>query len=138
MKDKQIIGFTCGTFDLTHAGHYLMFAECKKRCDLLIVGLQIDPSVDRKDKHKPVQTLDERLIQLHSCKYIDEVLIYTDENDLVELLTVLKPDIRFIGADWRDKEYTGKGIEGIEVRFNSRDHNYSSSSLRERVIKANE
>ena len=80
-KKAKVTGFTCGAFDLTHAGHYLMFEEVKKKCDYLIVGLQVDPSIDRKDKHKPIQSLKERLIQLRACKHIDEIIIYKTEND---------------------------------------------------------
>ncbi len=134
-KNKKIIGFTCGAFDITHAGHYLMFKECREQCDFLIVGLQVNPNVDRKDKHKPVQTLKERKIQLEACKYIDKIITYKTEKDLVELIKDLKPDIRFIGADWKGKDFTGKNLP-IKVVFNSRNHNYSSSALRERVIKA--
>lgn len=134
-KNKKIIGFTCGAFDITHAGHYLMFKECREQCDFLIVGLQVNPNVDRKEKHKPVQTLKERRIQLEACKYIDKIITYKTEKDLYHLLEKLKPDIRFIGADWKGKDFTGKKLP-IKVVFNSRNHNYSSSSLRERVIKA--
>lgn len=132
---KEKIGFTCGAFDLTHAGHYLMFKECKELCDYLIVGLQKDPSVDRKDKHKPVQSLVERMIQLDSCKYIDKILIYKTEKDLIKLLKKVKPDIRFVGADWKGKYFTGKDLP-IKVIYNSRNHKYSSSSLRMLVYNA--
>lgn len=132
---NKITGFTCGAFDITHAGHYLMFKECRLQCDFLIVGLQVNPNVDRKDKHKPVQTLKERKIQLEACKYIDKIITYKTEKDLIELLKKIKPDIRFIGADWKGKEYTGKNLP-IKVIFNSRNHNYSSSTLRARIINA--
>lgn len=134
-KNKNIIGFTCGAFDITHAGHYLMFKECREQCDFLIVGLQVNPNVDRKEKHKPVQTLKERRIQLEACKYIDKIITYKTEKDLVELLKKIKPTVRFIGADWKGKNYTGKDLP-IKVVFNSRNHNYSSTALRDRVIKA--
>ena len=134
-KNKNVIGFTCGAFDITHAGHYLMFKECREQCDFLIVGLQVNPNVDRKNKHKPVQTLKERRIQLEACKYIDKIITYKTEKDLVELLKKIKPTVRFIGADWKGKNYTGKDLP-IKVVFNSRNHNYSSSTLRERIIKA--
>ena len=132
-KGKKIIGFTCGAFDLTHAGHYLMFQEVKKKCDFLIVGLQIDPSIDRKNKNKPVQTLAERMIQLKACKYIDKIIVYKTEKGLVELLKKLRPDVRFVGDDWKNKNYTGKNLP-IKVIFNSRNHNYSTTNLRQRVI----
>lgn len=131
---KEIIGFTCGAFDITHAGHYLMFEENRKKCDFLIVGLQTDPSIDRKNKHKPVQSIKERLIQLNACKYIDKIIIYRTEKDLVKLLKKLKPDIRFLGMDWKGKNFTGKELP-IKIIYNKRDHNYSSSNLRERILK---
>ncbi len=134
-KNKKIIGFTCGAFDVTHAGHYLMFKECHEQCDMLIVGLQINPNIDRKEKNKPVQTLKERRIQLEACKYIDKIITYKTEKDLMELLKKLKPHIRFVGMDWKGKYFTGKELP-IKVIYNSRNHNYSSSALRERIIKA--
>lgn len=131
------IGFTCGTFDLCHAGHMLMFKECKELCDYLIVGLEVDPSHDRPDKNSPVQTLEERRIQLESIKYIDKVVIYDGEKELYELLknNDLGANVRIIGADWRGKEYTGHDLP-MEVVFNSRSHSYSSSALRKRVAEA--
>lgn len=135
MTEKQI-GFTCGSFDCTHAGHYLMFEECKKNCDYLIVGLHTDPTIDRPDsKNKPVQSMFERYIQLKACKYIDEIVVYETEEDLLNLLSCTSINARFIGADWKDKEYTGKHLP-IPVQFNTRTHNYSTSSLRERVYTA--
>jgi glycerol-3-phosphate cytidylyltransferase len=132
-KLKKIIGFTCGAFDITHAGHYLMFEENKKKCDLLIVGLQTDPSIDRESKHKPIQSIKERLIQLKACKYIDKVFIYKTESDLIELLKKINPDVRFLGMDWKGKKFTGKELP-IKVIYNNRSHNYSSSNLRERIL----
>ena len=129
------IGFTCGAFDLTHAGHYIMFKECREQCDYLIVGLQDDPSIDREYKNKPIQSLAERKIQLESCKYIDEIVIYKTEKDLVKLLKKIKPNIRFVGADWKGKHFTGDNLS-INVVFNSRSHTYSSSSLRRRVYES--
>ncbi len=136
-NNKNIIGFTCGAFDITHAGHYLMFKECREQCDFLIVGLQVNPNVDRKEKHKPVQTLKERKIQLQACKYIDKIITYKTEKDLYDLLKKLKLDIRFMGIDWKDKpNYARDKLPQIKVVYNSRNHNYSSSALRDRVIKA--
>lgn len=136
-EKKKIIGFTCGAFDLTHAGHYLMFKECKQNCDYLIVGLQIDPSVDRPEKNKPVQTLKERKIQLEACKYIDEIIVYNTEISLYNLLKKLKPDFRIMGVDWKDKSnYSRDMLPNIKVIYNTRDHNYSSNNLRKRIIKA--
>ena len=134
-KKDSITGLTCGAFDITHAGHYLMFKECRGQCDFLIVGLQVNPNIDRKEKHKPVQTLKERKIQLEACKYIDKIITYKTEKELVALLKKLQPSIRFIGADWKGKNFTGKELP-IKVIFNSRNHNYSSSALRARIIKA--
>ena len=128
------IGFTAGSFDLTHCGHYLMFEECKKQCNYLIVGLQTDPTLDRPEKNKPVQTTTERFIQLSACKFIDEIIIYRTEEELYDLLKDLKPDVRFVGADHKGKSFTGDDLD-IKVIFNSREHNYSSSSLRQRVCQ---
>ncbi|NVN96544.1 MAG: adenylyltransferase/cytidyltransferase family protein [Bacteroidetes bacterium] len=134
VKNKKIIGFTCGAFDLTHAGHYLMFGENRKKCDFLIVGLQTDPSIDRKEKHKPIQSIKERLIQLKACKYIDKIVIYKTEKDLIKLLEKIKPNIRFLGIDWKGKKFTGKELP-IKVIFNTRNHNYSSSNLIKRISR---
>lgn len=133
-RGNLVWGFTCGAFDLTHAGHYLMFKENRKKCDFLIVGLQTDPSIDRKDKNKPIQSVKERLIQLKACRYIDQVIIYKTEKDLIKLLKQLKPNIRFLGVDWKDKDFTGKELP-IEIIYNTRNHNYSSSSLRKRILR---
>tara|TARA_R110001583_G_scaffold103663_1_gene250943 strand:- start:6 stop:428 length:423 start_codon:yes stop_codon:yes gene_type:complete len=128
-------GFTCGSFDLLHAGHSLMLKECKDHCNYLIVGLQRDPSVDRSDKNKPVQDYEERNIMLSSIRWVDEIIYYDTEDDLQELLQMLDIDIRIIGADWKGKKYTGWELN-IPVVFNSRDHGYSTSRLRERVYNA--
>lgn len=131
----MIKGFTCGAFDLLHAGHALMLKECKEHCDYLIVGLQRDPNVDRPEKNRPVQTYEERDIMLRSIRWVDEVVYYDTEGQLLEILKSVDIDVRIIGADWKGKEYTGFEL-GIPVVFNSRDHGYSTSSLRERVYKA--
>ena len=134
--DRKLIGFTCGAFDLCHAGHMMAFHECKKQCDYLIVALQTDPTIDRPDtKNKPIMSIFERWRILKSIKYIDEIIIYETEKDLVNILKDTKPDIRFIGKDWEEKEYTGKELP-IKVIFNSRNHNFSTNELRERVCKA--
>jgi len=130
------IGITFGAFDLCHAGHILMFEEAKEQCDYLIVGLHVDPSIERPEKHKPVMTLAERLIILKSIRYIDKIIPYRTEAELVEILKRLQPDIRIIGHDWEGKHFTGDDLD-IPVYFNSREHSYSSSELRERIIKAN-
>ncbi len=129
------IGFTCGSFDLLHAGHVLMLKEAKGVCDKLIVGLQTDPSIDRSSKNKPIQDLEERFIQLSAVRYVDEVIIYETEADLTALLNKLRPDIRILGKDHEGKEFTGHELN-IPLHFNSRDHKWSSSSLRERVKKS--
>lgn len=132
---KKIIGFTCGTFDLLHAGHSLMLKECREYCDHLIVGLQKDPSVDRDDKNAPVQALEERRIMLSSIKWVDTIHVYKTEVDLYNMLSVLRPDVRILGSDWEGKKYTGCDLP-IKCIFNTRDHSFSSSSLRKRVFEA--
>ncbi len=134
-KNKNIVGFTCGSFDITHAGHYLMFQEVKKKCDFLIVGLQSDPSTDRKEKNRPIQTIKERKIQLSACKYVDKIVTYHTEADLIKLLKKIKPDVRFLGADWKNKNFTGKDLP-IKIVFNNRKHDYSSTNLRNRIIES--
>lgn len=127
-------GFTCGAFDLLHAGHVLMLEEAKSVCDYLIVGLQTDPSIDRGFKNKPIQSLEERKIQLEAVKYVDEVVIYETEQELYNLLLELKPDVRILGADHEDTKFTGHNLD-ISLYFNSRSHNWSSSDLRKRVAE---
>lgn len=125
-------GFTCGSMDLLHAGHVLMLKECREQCDYLIVGLQTDPTIDRPEKNKPVESLEERRIRLEGCKYVDEIIIYETEADLYKLLQELKPDIRFVGVDHKGKPFTGDDLP-IRIVWNSREHKFSSSSLRERI-----
>jgi len=134
MKEKnKVVGWTCGAFDLTHCGHYLMFEECKKQCDVLIVGLQTNPTIDRPEKNKPVQSLEERIIQLKACRWIDDIIIYATEDQLYRLLKeYIKPDIRFLGEDHKGKPFTGDDLP-IKTIFNSRKHNYSSSNLIKRI-----
>ena len=130
----MIKGFTCGAMDLLHAGHVLMLKECRAQCDYLIVGLEIDPSVDRPDKKKPIETVEERMIRLQGCRYVDEIVTYKDEVDLFHLLKKLNPDVRFMGADWKDKpNYSRDKLPDMKVIYNSRDHNYSTTNLRERI-----
>lgn len=139
------IGFTCGAFDLCHAGHILMFKEAKEYCDHLIVGLHDDPSdtadlkyrlqTGEKPKNTPIMSLEERKIILEGIKYVDEIIVYRTEQDLYDLLKNLKYDVRFLGADWKGKKYTGYDLPH-EAHFNSRNHTYSTSELRERVYKA--
>ena len=138
-KNKRVVGFTAGAFDLCHAGHVLMFKECREVCDYLIVGLHSDPTIDRPYKNKPVMSLEERKIILSGIKYIDEIIIYDTESDLVNLIKKVKPDVRVIGIDWKDKEFTGKDLIeklGHRIYYNSRGHNFSSTELRRRIFKS--
>jgi len=128
-------GFTCGAFDLLHAGHALMLKECKSYCDYLIVGVQTDPSIDRKEKNKPVQNFEERVTMVKSIKWVDEVVFYETESDLYELLKKLPINIRIVGSDWKGKKFTGYDLNTTVV-FNTRDHGYSTSELRKRVYES--
>lgn len=133
------VGFTCSTFDLLHAGHILMLEEAKSVCEYLICGLQIDPSIDRTEKNKPVQTIVERYVQLKAVKYVDEIIVYETEQDLVDLIQMLPIDIRILGEEYIDKNFTGRDYcieRGIEFYFNKRTHRFSSSGLRKRVTEA--
>lgn len=134
------IGITFSTFDMLHAGHVAMLSEAKNHCDYLIAGLQTDPTLDRPDtKNHPIQSIVERQIQLSACRYVDEVVVYQTEQDLVDLLLILPLDVRILGVEYEDKEFTGRyegHDRGILHVFNSRDHSFSSSSLRKRVVAA--
>lgn len=134
------IGITFSTFDLLHAGHVAMLAEAKNHCDYLIAGLQTDPTIDRPDtKNAPIQSIVERQIQLAACRYVDEVVVYQTEQDLIDLLLILPLDVRILGVEYKERSFTGDNEcynRGIELVFNSRDHSFSSSSLRKRVIHA--
>jgi glycerol-3-phosphate cytidylyltransferase len=143
MPDNMIgkpVGFTCSTFDLLHAGHILMLAECKTICDYLIVGVQSDPSIDRPEtKNKPVQSIVERYVQLSAVKFVDEIIIYNTEKDLEDMLMFLPLAVRIIGEEYKDKEFTGKKIcedRGIKIWYNSRTHRFSSSELRQRTYQS--
>jgi glycerol-3-phosphate cytidylyltransferase len=127
-------GFTCSCFDLFHAGHIMMLKEAKAKCDYLIVGLQTDPTIDRPEKNKPIQSVVERFIQLESCKYVDEVVVYATEKDLIDILYTYPINIRFVGEEYKDKDFTGKDLEHIEMYYNSRKHSFSTTELRQRVI----
>ena len=134
------VGFTCSTFDLLHAGHILMLAEAKTICDYLIVGVQSDPTIDRPDtKNKPVQSVVERYVQLSAVKFIDQIVVYDTEKDLEDLLMFLPISVRIIGEEYKDKEFTGKEIcedRGIKIWYNSRNHRFSSSELRNRTYQS--
>ena len=129
------IGFTCSCFDILHSGHALMLQDAKKYCDILVVGLQSDPTIDRKTKNKPIQDLEERRIMLSSIKYVDEIVDYCTEYELEQLLKYLNPDVRILGTDWKGKNFTGCNLP-IEIHWHSRDHNWSTSYLRKRVYEA--
>lgn len=140
MKPKY--GFTCSAFDLLHPGHAIMLAECRANCDWLIAGLQSDPTIDRDyrpDKNMPVQTVDERSIMLQAMRWVDQVISYDAESDLVELLATLRArgaiDVRFIGEDWKGKKFTGHELN-IPIHWNERGHSFSTTSLRRRIFNA--
>ena len=134
------IGFTCSTFDLLHAGHILMLAECKSICDYLIVGLQTDPTIDRPEtKNKPVQSIVERYVQLSAVKFVNEIIVYDTEKDLEDMLAFLPITMRICGEEYKDKQLTGKDIcdnRGIKTYYNSRTHRFSSSELRQRTYQS--
>lgn len=136
VERPAFVGFTASAFDLLHAGHILMLQEAKEVCDHLVVGLHVDPSQGNAQKNKPIQSLVERYIQLDACKYIDEIFVYETEEDLLLILSTLRPDVRIIGEDYQEKDFTGKKLcqeLGIHIHYNSRKHNFSSSELRERI-----
>jgi len=132
------VGFTCSAFDLLHAGHVQMLREAKEQCDYLMCGLQVDPSVDRKEKNAPVQTIVERYTQLKAVGYVDEIIPYSTEQDLEDILSMYHIDIRILGEEYRTQTFTGRTIclkRGIELYYNKRDHRFSTSDLRKRVCK---
>ena len=135
------VGITFSAFDLLHAGHIGMLREARANCDYLIVGLQTDPTIDRpNEKNKPVQTLVERYAQLNALKLVDEIVPYQTEQDLVDILELFQVDVRFLGEEYREKEFSGKDVcrkRGIQLHFNKRDHRFSTSDLRRRVVEAN-
>jgi glycerol-3-phosphate cytidylyltransferase len=139
-NEGKRIGITFSQFDLLHSGHIAMLAEAKNHCDYLIAGLQTDASIDRPDsKNPPIQSVVERQIQLAACRYVDEVVVYTTEQDLCDLLLILPVNVRILGDEYRFKEFTGKAecnMRGIDLIFNERSHSFSSSSLRKRVVAA--
>jgi glycerol-3-phosphate cytidylyltransferase len=134
------IGIVFSTFDLLHAGHIAMLAEVKNHCDYLIAGLQTDPTIDRPDtKNKPIQSIVERQITLSATRYVDEIVVYQTEKDLEDILLTLPIDVRILGIEYQNQEFTGRDIcydRGIEIVYNGRDHSFSSSSLRKRVVQA--
>lgn len=133
------VGITASTFDLFHAGHVKMLEEAKQQCDHLIVALQVDPSIDRSWKNKPIQSVVERHIQVSASRYVDEVIPYVTEQDLEDILSAYKIDVRIIGEEYRDKDFTGKDIcstRNIEIYYNKREHRFSSSALRAATYRA--
>ena len=134
------VGITASTFDLLHAGHVEMLREAKDHCEYLICALQIDPSIDRKEKNKPVQTIVERYTQLSAVKFVDEVIPYMYESDLIDILSMRNIDVRILGEEYREKDFTGRDIckaRDIELYFNKREHRFSTSDLRKRITNEN-
>ena len=132
------VGITFSTFDLLHAGHVQMLREAKEQCDYLICGLQMDPSLDRPEKNAPVQTVVERYTQLKGVRYVDEIIPYSSEKDVEDILTMYHIDVRILGEEYKEMDFTGKDIckkRGIQLYFNKRDHRFSSSDLRKRVAE---
>ncbi len=135
-QTKKIIGITCSTFDLLHTGHVIMLEECKKYCDYLICALQVDPTIDRPEKNKPIQSLVERYLQLDSVKYVDKIIPYTTEEELDMIFSSLDLDVRIIGEEYKDKNFTAKSIcqkRGIQFIYNKRDHEFSTTNLRKLI-----
>ena len=136
--EKTITGITFSCFDLLHAGHVRMLAEAKQQCEYLIVGLQTDPTIDRPEKNKPTQTVVERYIQLKACKFVDEIIPYTTEQDLEDILRLYQIDVRIIGDEYKDKNFTGRDYcesNKIRLAYNRRNHRFSSSGLRKEVYE---
>ena len=136
--DGKKIGITFSTFDMLHAGHIAMLSEARNYCDYLIAGLQNNAQWDRSDKNEPIQSIVERQIQLAATRYVDEIVVYNTEKDLEDILLTLPIDVRILGVEYQDKEFTGKDIcnkRSIELVYNKRDHSFSSSSLRQRIAK---
>ena len=129
----MVKGITCSCFDLLHAGHILMLEDAKSQCDKLIVGLQTDPTIDRPEKNKPIQSFEERYIQLQAVKYIDEIFIYDTEEDLYKKLLDINPDVRILGSDYIGKSFTGDDLD-IEIHYHERKHNYSTTNLRKKIV----
>lgn len=137
-KQKKVVGITCSTFDLLHAGHIIMLEECKRYCDYLICALQVDPSVDRPEKNKPIQSLVERYIQLDVVKYVDKIIPYTTEEELMMIFSALDIDVRILGEEYKNQNFTAKDIcmkRNIRLIYNKREHNFSTTNLRELIYK---
>ena len=137
MSNKRV-GITCSTFDLLHSGHVMMLRDAKTVCDYLICALQNDPSVDRPDKNQPIQNIVERQAQLAAIRYVDEILVYNTEEELMDILGMYQIDVKIMGEEYRDKDFTGRDLckqRDIDFYFNKRDHRFSSSDLRKRVVE---
>jgi len=131
------VGITCSTFDLFHAGHVKMLEEAKTQCDWLIIALQTDPTIDRPEKNKPIQSVVERYIQVDGCKWVDQIVPYSTEKDLEDIFKSFDLDVRIIGGEYQGRNFTAKDIcvdRGIEIYYNNRDHGFSSSELRKRIF----
>jgi len=138
-KNSSRVGITCSTFDLFHAGHVKMLEDAKTQCDYLIVALQVDPTLDRPEKNKPIQSVVERYIQVMACEHVDEIVPYVTEQDLEDIFASFDLDVRIIGVEYANKEFTGKEMcatRNIDIYYNSRDHRFSSSDLRQRTYTA--
>jgi len=129
----EVVGITAGAFDLFHAGHVLMLKDASNQCDHLIVALQTDPSIDRKEKYKPVQSMYERFVQVDACKYVDEIIPYETEDDLYALIMNNNIDLRIIGNEYRNEDFTAREV-GLEIYYNARNHQWSTTELRERIL----
>ena len=136
--EGKVVGFTASTFDILHAGHLVMLAEAKARCDYLIVGLLTDPTHDRDYKNHPVQSILERWVQVAGVEFVDMIIPFDTEKDLEDMLNLIKPDIRTVGEEYKDVDFTGKNIDDIEIFYNPRAHSFSTSELRERIVNAGE
>lgn len=137
-KQKKVIGITCSTFDLLHAGHIIMLEECKKHCDYLICALQVDPTTDRPEKNTPIQSLVERYIQLDAVKYVDKIIPYSTEEELDTIFSSLDLDVRIIGEEYKEKEFTAKRIcqkRAIKIIYNKREHEFSTTNLRKKIYE---
>jgi glycerol-3-phosphate cytidylyltransferase len=135
---KKTVGITCSTFDLLHAGHIIMLEECKKYCDYLICALQVDPTIDRPIKNKPIQSIVERYIQLDAVQHVNKIIPYSTEEELITIFSSLDLDVRIIGEEYKDTDFTGKDVcikRGIKIVYNKRDHDFSTTSLRQRIYE---
>lgn len=130
------VGFVCGAFDLLHAGHLIMFEDTMRICNYLVVGLQVDPSIDRRDKNSPIQSYEERQIQLEAVEDVSEIIKYETDEDLFRLLTELQPDIRILGSDWKERENEIIGKDLASIYWHKRDHEYSTTALRKKIYMA--